>query len=360
MAGLFDSVTLGDLTLRNRIVMSALTRCRAQHPGGLATPEMAEYYALRADAGLILSEGIPVTPRGVGYVGVSGLWTREQTASWRQVTEAVHGAGGLIMAQLWHVGRLTDPAFISGNMPMGPSAVPAEGSVTRLRPEKPWEVPRAMDQVEIDMTVSQFAQAADNAREAGFDGIDLHGANGYLIDQFLQNGANRRQDDYGGSIPNRMRLLSEIVEAVTEYWAPGRIAVHLSPRDGFSMSDSDPGALFVAVAEMLRGRVGFLYLREEQRADAIGPAIRRAFGGPVVVNSRLTPETAAQVLAEGRAEAVGFGRGFIANPDLVTRLREGRALRPADPARFYDGGRLGYLDLEYLDMRDAPAQRHPA
>lgn len=345
MPDLFAPLALGARLLPNRIAMSALTRCRARHPGGLATPQMARYYAQRAGAGLILSEGIAVEPRGVGYDGITGLWSAAQTASWRQVTEAVHQAGGRIYAQLWHVGRLSDPAFLNGARPLAPSPIAATGTVTRLRPKKAWEVPEEMSRAQIDGVITAFDHAAKAARAAGFDGVDLHGANGYLIDQFLQNGSNQRGDCYGGSVSNRLRFLSELLEVVKGSWAPEEIALHLSPRDGFSMFDSDPEALFGAVADLAQShRLGLIYLREEPRADAIAPLIRRRFKGALALNSRLTPNSARAILSEGRADLVGFGRAFIANPDLPARLKHGIALAEPDPATFYDGGDEGYCD----------------
>jgi 2,4-dienoyl-CoA reductase-like NADH-dependent reductase (Old Yellow Enzyme family) len=306
---------------------------------------MADYYRQRAGAGLILSEGIPVAADGVGYAGTGGLWTEAQTQSWRQVTDAVHATGGQIIAQLWHVGRLSDPAFLDGALPIAPSAVAAAGTVTRLRPKKSWEQPQEMNQADITRTIEAFATAARNARTAGFDGIDIHGANGYLIDQFLQAGSNFRTDVYGGSVANRMRFLQEILDAVIPIWGADRVALHLSPRDGFSMSDPDAPGLFTEVARAMGQRgLAFLYVREEQREDAIGPAMREAFGGAMVMNSGLSAHSAAAILAAGRADAVGFGRMFISNPDLPTRLAAGVPLTAPDPATFYDGGAHGYID----------------
>ncbi len=345
MTTLFDPIQIGAFSLPNRILMSPLTRCRSETPEGLATPMMAEYYVQRAGAGLILSEGIPITPIGVGYAGVTGLWNDAQAASWRIVTDAVHAAGGRIVAQLWHVGRLSDPSINGGQQPIAPSAVAAQGTATRIRPKKPWDTPRAMDRSDIDDNIDAFRAAARRAKAAGFDGVELHGANGYLIDQFLQDGSNLRTDDYGGSISNRIRFLAELIDAVSQEWPSDHIGVHLSPRDGFSMSDSDPEALFVAVAKMLSDRqIAFVYLREEQSDQAIGPLMKPHFDGALVMNSRLTPQLARDVIQQGRADAVGFGRLFIANPDLPVRLRHSLPLAEPDPMTFYDGGATGYID----------------
>ena len=342
---LFDPVRLGALHLPNRIVMSPLTRCRARLGIGLATPEMARYYAQRASAGLIISEGIPVSPMAVGYAGVSGLWSEDQTESWRTVVDGVHAAGGRIVAQLWHVGRLSDPVFLGGDLPVAPSAIPPNGTVTLQRPKRPWTVPRALALEEIGRVVSEFAAAAHNARRAGFDGVEIHAANGYLIDQFLQSGSNHRTDEYGGSIPNRARLLFDIVDALIPVWGADRIGVHLSPRDGHSMSDADPASLFGHVAAQLgRRRLAFLFLREAVRPDGLAPAMRRAFGGPLIANEKLDCASAAALIASGEADAVAFGQLFIANPDLPARLAGGLPLTEPDPATFYTHGPEGYTD----------------
>ncbi len=349
MSPLLSPARLGALSLPNRIVMSPLTRCRAEPGSGAVTETMVTYYTQRASAGLIVSEGIPVSPMGVGYHGVSGLWTEAQTAGWRRVTDAVHAAGGRIVAQLWHVGRLSDPVHLDGRAPVAPSALPADGTVTLLRPKRPWETPRALETAEIEGVVDDFAQAARNAKRAGFDGVEVHGANGYLIDQFLHSASNRRTDRYGGAIENRARLLLEIVDALIPVWGADRIGVHLSPRDGHSMSDPDPAALFGHVAESLgRRSLAFLFAREAVRPDSLAPMMRRAFGGPLIANEKLSPESAATLVAEGRAEAVAFGKLFIANPDLPARIAAGAPLATPDPAGFYAHGPEGYVDYPPL------------
>ncbi|MBW7056668.1 alkene reductase [Paracoccus bogoriensis] len=345
MPTLFDPVTMGAVTLRNRIVMAPLTRSRAgesRQPNAL----MAEYYAQRAGAGMILSEATSVTPMGVGYEATPGIWSDAQVEGWSQVTRAVHERGGLIFLQLWHVGRISDPHFLNGALPVAPSAIAPAGHVSLLRPKRPYVTPRALETDEIAGIVEAYAEATRRARHAGFDGVEIHGANGYLIDQFLQDRSNRRTDRYGGSIENRARFLCEIADAVIDAWSADRVGLHLSPRgDSHDMGDSDPRALFTHVARQMGARgLAFLFLREHPGPDSLLPAIRAAFGGPVIANEGLTREMAQSLLAEDRADAVSFGRDFIANPDLVERLRRDLPLNRQDPSTFYRGGAAGYTD----------------
>lgn len=345
MPSMFDPLTLGAVTLRNRIVMAPLTRSRA---GEARMPNdlMAEYYAQRAGAGLILSEATSVMPMGVGYEATPGIWSDAQAEGWSHVTGAVHARGGMIFLQLWHVGRISDPQLLDGELPVAPSAIAPAGHVSLLRPKRPYATPRALTTDEIPAIVEAYAQATHRARHAGFDGVEIHAANGYLIDQFLHEGSNRRDDRYGGSVENRARLLCEITDAVTRAWSPDRVGVHLSPRgDSHDMSDSDPAALFTHVAREMRARqVAFLFLREHPGADSLLPLIRETFGGPVIANEGLTREQAAEMLAQDRADAVAFGRDFIATPDLVERFRRGLPLNDHDPQTFYAGGAQGYTD----------------
>jgi N-ethylmaleimide reductase len=239
MANLFDPIKIGDLTLNNRIIMAPLTRSRAV--GGERVPNalMAEYYVQRASAGLILSEATAVTPQGVGYADTPGIWSDAQVAGWKLVTDAVHAAGGKIFLQLWHVGRISDPSFLNGDAPVAPSAIAAKGNVSLLRPPRPYPVPRALDTAELPGIVAAYRKGAENAKLAGFDGVEIHGANGYLLDQFLQDGTNQRTDAYGGSIENRARLMLEVTDACIEVWGAGRVGMHLAPRrDAHDMSDS--------------------------------------------------------------------------------------------------------------------------
>src|SRR5580658_4184510 len=302
MPSLFDPLRLGDLTLKNRIVMAPLTRARSgdeRTPG----PLVAEYYAQRASAGLIIGEATSVTPMGVGYAATPGLWSQAQVAGWKLTTEAVHKAGGLIFAQLWHVGRISDPVFLDGQPPVSASAVAAKGNVSLLQPKRPYPVPRPLTLAEIADVVEAYRRAADNARRAGFDGVELHGANGYLLDQFLQDGSNRRDDAYGGPIDNRARLMLEAVDAVIGVWGASRVGVHLAPRgDAHDMGDSDPAATFgYVVRELDRRNVAFLCVRESLGERRFGPALRAAFRGAYIANEGFTPETAATALAAGEA-----------------------------------------------------------
>ncbi|VDS09185.1 N-ethylmaleimide reductase [Paracoccus haematequi] len=345
MPTLFDPLQIGPLTLKNRIVMAPLTRSRA---GASRVPNalMAEYYAQRAGAGLILSEATSVTPMGVGYADTPGIWNDDQVQGWKLVTKAVHDAGGLIFLQLWHVGRISDPTFLDGETPVAPSAVRPAGHVSLLRPKKEYETPRALETDEIPGIVEAYRQAAIRAKEAGFDGIEIHAANGYLIDQFLQDGSNRRTDQYGGPIQNRARFLTEIADAVIPVWGADRVGLHLSPRgDSHDMGDSDPRALFTHVAkEMAARKIAFICLREYLAPDSLIDDIKAAFGGVVIANEQLTPDSARDLVASGRADAVAFGRDFIATPDLPARLRSGLPLNQQDPATFYVGGAKGYVD----------------
>ncbi len=347
---LLAPLQLGDLHLPNRVVMAPLTRARAVGADRVPNALMARHYAQRAGFGLILSEATAVTPQGVGYADTPGLWSEAQVEGWRGVTEAVHAAGGRIVAQLWHVGRISDPVFLDGEPPVAPSAITPAGEVSLVRPKRPYVTPRALALEELPGIVAAYRQGAENARRAGFDGVEIHAANGYLIDQFLQDRSNHRTDAYGGPIENRMRLLLEIVDAAIEVWGAGRVGVHLAPRgDAHDMGDSDPQALFTQVArELGRRGVAFLCLREHLGAGRLLPLIREAFGGAVIANEGLDPDSAEALLGRGEAEAVAFGRLAIANPDLVERIRQGAALNRPDPSTFYGGGEAGYTDYPAL------------
>lgn len=349
MTTLFDPLQLGDLTLPNRIIMAPMTRCRAG-AGRISSALMTEYYVQRAGAGLIISEGCSVTPLGVGYPDTPGIWNDEQIASWQAVTDAVHKAGGLIFLQLWHVGRVSDPVYLDGQLPVAPSAIAPEGHINLIRPKKNYVTPRALETDEIPGIVAAYRQGAINAKLAGFDGVDIHGANGYLIDQFLQDCANKRTDAYGGSVENRARLMLEVTDACIEVWGAGRVGMHISPRcDAPGMgSDSNPAATFGYVAKELgKRRIAFIFAREAQGPGLLGPQLKQAFGGVFIANQGLTGETAGQVL-EHYADAVAFGVPFISNPDLVKRLAQGAPLNPPRPELFFGGGADGYIDYPCL------------
>ncbi len=345
MSKLFEPLRAGAFTLRNRIVMAPLTRARAGE-ARLPNALMAQYYAQRAGAGMILSEATSVTPMGVGYAATPGLWSEEQVAGWRIVTEAVHREGGIILAQLWHVGRISDPIFLNGELPVAPSAIAAGGHVSLVRPERPFVTPRALETEEIPGVIEAYRAAARNAKAAGFDGVEIHGANGYLLDQFLQDSTNKRTDQYGGSIANRARLLLEVTDAAIGVWGADRVGVHLAPRgDAHTMGDSDKLALFTHVAtELGKRKIAFIAAREHKAADWIGPQLKAAFGGVYIANEKFTRETAEAAIEAGEVDAVAFGQLYIANPYLVERFRDGLALNPPDMSTFYQGGAEGYTD----------------
>ena len=353
MINLFEPVQLGALSLKNRIIMAALTRTRASEnrsPDDL----VRLYYCQRADAGMIITEATSISAQGVGYPRTAGIWTKEHIEGWKRVTDAVHKRGGKIVMQLWHVGRISDPELLNGEIPVAPSAIAAEGHVALLRPQRNYVVPRALHVNEIAGIVQDFVQAARNAKEAGFDGVEIHGANGYLLDQFLQDGSNQRKDQYGGSIENRARFLLEVVDAVCSVWPSSRVGVHLSPRVPIhSMHDSDPASLFYYVAEQLGKRnLAFMFVREPECPDALVPQMKKLFGGPVIINGDYTLETAQKVIDRGDGDAVAFGRLFIANPDLVVRLRDGHPFNEPDTTTYYAQGPKGYTDYPMLSPVD--------
>ncbi|UAL12676.1 alkene reductase [Caulobacter segnis] len=351
MPNLFDPLRVGELTLPNRVVMAPLTRLRAG-PTQIPNALMAEYYGQRASAGLLITEGVPVTPQGVGYAGVPGIWSQDQTEGWKQVTKAVHDKGGRIFMQIWHVGRISDPSHLNGELPVAPSAIAAKGHVSLLRPERPYPTPRALSTEEVAGVVEAFRKGAQNAKAAGFDGVQIHGANGYLLDQFLQDGSNTRTDQYGGSIENRARLLLEVVDAVVSVWGAGRVGVHLAPRaDSHSMGDSNLAATFGYVAKALGERkIAFVSAREYEAADSLGPALKAAFGGLYFANEKFDLDSANAAIATGKADAVMFGKAYIANPDLVERLQKRAPLNAPDFATFYGSDAKGYTDYPTLEQ----------
>lgn len=351
MSNLFTPVKLGALQLKNRIIMAPLTRARS--PERVPTDKVALYYAQRASAGLIISEATSVSPRGVGYADTPGIWSAQQTEAWSKVTDTVHDAGGLMVMQLWHVGRISDPSFLDGKAPVGPSALAAEGHVSLLRPERPYPVPHPLSVDEIKQVVEDFKIGAENAKRAGFDGVEIHGANGYLLDQFLQDSSNQRQDQYGGTIENRARLMLEVTDAVVSVWGSDRVGMHLAPRgDAHDMGDSDLKSTFLHLARELGKRnLAFIAAREHQASDSLGPFLKEAFAGPYVMNEGFTQSSAEKAIEDGVADAVAFGKAYIANPDLAERFRTGAKLNEPDPSTFYGGGEKGYLDYPALATR---------
>ena len=346
---LLEPLQIGALTIPNRIVMAPLTRCRCS-PGRVPNDLMAEYYGQRSRFGMILCEATSVDSLGVGYPDTPGIWSEEQVAGWKKVTDRVHAEGGIILCQLWHVGRISDPIYLDGKTPVAPSAVKPAGHVSLLRPEKGFETPRALTVDEIKEVVSQYKRGAENAKKAGFDGVEIHGANGYLIDQFLQDSTNLRDDGYGGSVENRMRFMLEVVDAVVSVWGADRVGMHLAPRgDAHDMGDSDSRGLFLSVArELGKRKLAFLCARENHDTEPVGPSMKVAFGGVFIANEGFTAETAREAISAGKADAVAFGKTAIANPDLVERFRTGAALNEQRPETFYGSGPVGYTDYPSL------------
>jgi N-ethylmaleimide reductase len=354
---LFSPYRLGDLTLSNRMVMAPMTRSRALD-GNVPNPLAATYYAQRASAGLILTEASQVSPQGVGYIRTPGIHSAEQVAGWRAVADALHRAGGKIFSQLWHVGRVSHPDFHGGALPVAPSALPVEGEAFTPRGPAKLVTPRALEANELPGIVEQFRTAAQNAKRAGFDGVELHGANGYLLDQFLRDGANQRTDHYGGSIHNRARFPLEVVDAVISVWGPQRVGYKLSPYfSGYSMSDSNPIATFSYIATELNRR-GLLYLHVSEAVAGpmaapagttrVTPIVRDIFDGTLIVNGGYDAVSGEAAIASGEADLVAFGVPFLANPDLPARYRSNAALNAADRATFYSGEANGYIDYPAL------------
>lgn len=349
MSDLFSPVTIGDLELPNRIFMAPLTRCRSDE-GRVPNALMAKYYTQRASAGLILTEATSVTPSGVGYPGTPGIWSDEQVEGWKLTTKAVHAAGGRILLQLWHVGRISDPSYLDGQLPVAPSAIAATGHVSLVRPLRPFVTPRALEIEEIPGIVEAYRKGAENAKLAGFDGVEIHGANGYLLDQFLQDGSNHRTDSYGGSVENRARLLLEVTDAVVGIWGRGRVGVHLAPRGGSGgIADSNPRQTFSHVArELGKRRIAFLCVREKEGPDSLAPELKVLFGGSLVANEGFTRESADEWIKIGKADAVAFGVPFLSNPDLPARFAANAPLNEPRTDTFYGKGEEGYTDYPAL------------
>lgn len=366
MPSLFEPVQAGDLHLANRIAMAPLTRNRA--PDAIPTPLMATYYTQRASAGLLITEATAISPQGQGYADVPGLYGTEQLDGWKRVTSAVHAEGGKIVVQLWHVGRVSHTDLQPGNAaPVAPSAIRAHTKTVLLKDGVPTftdtSMPRALDLGELPGIVQDYRHAARNAIACGFDGVEIHAANGYLLDQFLKTGANQRQDDYGGSIKNRARLLLEVTRAVVEAVGGGKVGIRLSPvTPANDIHDDAPQALFEYVLRQL-GHLNLAYIHIVEGAtggprelpdrpfdyDALKAAYRAAGGkGAWMLNNAYTRELAEQAVASGRADVVAFGKAFIANPDLVERLRQNAPLNAWDQSTFYGGGAQGYTDYPVL------------
>lgn len=366
MTTLFEPLQLGDLTLQNRIIMAPLTRMRAKQPGNIPHALNAEYYAQRATAGLIISEATQISQQGQGYPATPGIHSLEQVAGWQLVTDAVHQKGGKIFLQLWHVGRISHSSFQPGGaLPVAPSAIkPAGKVISAERKQVEYETPRALEINEIKAIIDDYRKACENAQQAGFDGVEVHGANGYLLDQFLQDGANQRTDSYGGSIANRARLLLEVVEAAVSVWGKERVGVRLSPYSLLNyMSDSDPIALFSYVMEELDARqIAYVHMIEPRASTAGGSdavaanvpctceLFRQKFSRVFISAGGYTPDTAKQAVDSGLVDAVAFGRLYIANPDLPERIKVNAALNKYNRATFYGGAEKGYTDYPFFSQ----------
>jgi N-ethylmaleimide reductase len=356
MPNLFDPIQLGAIAAPNRILMAPMTRGRATRDH-VPTPIMADYYAQRAGAGLIITEATGISQQGLGWPYAPGIWSAEQVAAWKPVTAAVHAKGGRIVLQLWHMGRVVHSS-LGGEQPVSSSATAAPGDAHTYDGKQPYEVARPLAIEEIPGLIADYVTAARNAIEAGFDGVQIHAANGYLIDQFLRDGANHRDDAYGGSPENRVRLLREVTQAVADAIGADRTAVRLSPNgDTQGVDDSDPASLFPVAAQALEAiGIAFLELRELHPHGTFGasdaprqsPLIRRHFSGPLVLNSDYDLARAQADLDSGLADGIAFGRGFLANPDLVDRLGTGAPVNPGDMATFYSQGAEGYTDYPTL------------
>lgn len=362
MPTLFDPIKLGAIDAPNRILMAPMTRGRSDITA-IPNDLMRAYYEQRSSAGLIITESIGISQEGLGWPNAPGIWTEPQVEGWKSVTDAVHGAGGRIMAQLWHMGRLVHPSYIDGQAPVSSSATTAPGHAYTYEGTLPYECARALRLDEIPRIIEDYVRAARHAIEAGFDGVQLHGANGYLIDQFLRDSTNFRDDVYGGSIENRLRLMLEVTQALCEEVGGARVAVRLSPNgEAQGVDDSDPGALFTAAAAALdKMGIAFLELREPDAAGTFGntdvprqsPLIRTFFRGVLITNSDRTLQEATAELQAGIADAVSFGRPFISNPDLPLRFADGSELAQSDPATWFSQGAEGYT--HYPSLHDANA-----
>ncbi|MDD2724210.1 MAG: alkene reductase [Methylovulum sp.] len=352
---LHSPINLGALHLPNRIIMAPLTRMRA--PGGIPTEMMSTYYCQRASAGLIISEATPISSQGVGYPATPGIWNGQQIAAWQKITTAVHDKNGRIVLQLWHVGRISHPDFHDGDLPVAPSAIAPKGQAITANGMKPFVTPRALETDEIAGIVEDYRQAAKNALLAGFDGVEIHSANGYLLDQFLRDGSNERTDRYGGPLENRARFLLEVVTAVIEVCGAERVGIRLSPSGTFNdMADSDPEAIFIyLLTELNRFNLAYLHIVDALEGDIRHGAkvvaldlLRKAYTRKLMVCGAYDQTRAEAALAKNLADAVAFGQLYIANPDLVERFKQNAPLNTPDPKTFYGGDGKGYIDYPVL------------
>ncbi len=345
MSILFTPLKIGSIEIKNRIIMAPMTRTRAV-TGRVPNDLMATYYAQRASAGLILTEATCVTPMGVGYPDTPGIWSSEQVKGWKKITQAVHEKGGKIVMQLWHVGRISHSSYLGGKLPVAPSPIKPAGHISLMNPTTPYETPHALNIEEIKEIIEAYRTGAQHAKEAGFDGVEVHGANGYLLDQFLQDSTNKRDDIYGGSIGNRARLLLEVTDVAISVWGADSVGVHLSPRGDMSdMGDSNPLETFSYVVKELDSRnIAFIFTREYQGEDSLSPKLRKLFKGTFIANEKFTKESAEKAIKSGLADAVAFGIPFICNPDLVERFKTNAKLNEPNFDTFYGKSEVGYTD----------------
>ena len=352
---LFTPLRVGSLTIPNRMIMAPMTRGR-NNADGSPNELVARYYKQRASAGLIVTEATAISPQGSGWVGAPGIYTDSHVAGWKKVTDGVHQAGGHIFLQLWHMGRVSHPDFLNGELPVAPSVIAANGETHTPLGKKSYVTPRALTLDEIKATIATYGTATKLAKQAGFDGVELHAANGYLIDQFLRDCSNQRADEYGGTIEKRLRFLLEATKAAIENWSAGNVAVRLSPSGQYNdMHDTTAEATFTHAAEKL-GALGLAYLHIMEPiagqmfvpGTPIGPAMRKAFNGTVIVNGGYYAETGAAAITQGLADAVAFGVPFLTTPDLVSRYQSGTPINPPDYKTLYSPGEQGYTDYPAL------------
>lgn len=350
MSILLEPVQLGDLKLKNKIVMAPLTRCRADE-NRAPTDMMAKHYAQRASAGMIITEATSISPMAVGYPSTPGIWTDIQIQGWKKVVDAVHNEGGIIVLQLWHVGRVSDPIFLDGKTPISSSAIKLNSHVKLVKPEKKYVTPRAMTLKEIKDTIQDYKQAAINAKLAGFDGVEIHGANGYLLDQFLQDSTNKRTDEYGGSLENRAKLMLEVTDAVCEVWGSGKVGVHIAPRcDTQDMGDSNLLETFsYLVSELDKRNLAFIFSRAKIGDDNLVETLKSKMNTNYIINQELDQKTAESLVENGTADAVSWGQLIIANPDLAHRFANDIELNKPKPEFYYYGGETGYTDYPFAD-----------
>lgn len=355
MKQLFEPVKIGGLQLKNRIIMAPLTRCRCD-AGNIPSEIMVDYYRQRASAGMIIAEATAVSAMGIGYPNTPGIWSDEQINAWKKITDAVHEEGGVIVLQIWHVGRMSDPCYLNGALPVAPSAIAPEGHISLIRPKRSFVTPRALELSEIPELIETFRKAAENAIKAGFDGVEIHGANGYLLNQFFNAGSNQRTDRYGGSLENRSRLLLEVLDAVVFVCGAERVGLHISPQDDeHCMLQNSPEIALAEysylIEELNKRNIAFICSREAARfPDRLGVQLKKIFNGIYIANEEFTQESAERALANGEADAVAFGRFFIGNPDLTKRFMRKAALNEVDADRYYYATiEQGYTDYPVIE-----------